>query len=153
MLRKPLRLSQNSVRIAISETVRALQGDKTDKEFAEEWGVSEGTVINARNRNHTIGSESFLRLGKEFGGEGIDTALALIGLRSAPIDTVAIDAGKVPHDVAKCLPLLIERLGDGEWSDEDQRIFEDAGVVHCFLNLADQMREKRDARRLRTVSP
>lgn len=151
MLRNNRRLSQNSVRAAISETVRALQGDKTDQDFAEEWGTSAGTVANARNRNHTLGLEPFLRLGKEYGAAGIDTALSIVGLRAAPLSSVVVDAGKVPHEVAKCLPLLIERLGDGDWSDEDQRAFEEAGIVHCFLNLADKMRERRDERRLRTV--
>lgn len=151
MLSNSPRLSQNSVRQAVSETVRALQGDKTDEDFGGEWGVGKGTVLNARNRNHTLGLESYLRLGKEFKSEGLDTALALIGFRSTPIDSVTIDVSKVPCEVAKCLPTLIERLSDGEWCDNDQRVFEDAGIVHCLLNLADKMREKRDAKRLRSV--
>lgn len=153
MRRNSKLLNQSSVREAVSETVRALQGSATDADFAEDWGVSKGTVINARNRNNTIGLEAFLRLGKEYGGEGVDTALALIGLKSAPTDAVVLDVTAVPCEVAKCVPLLIERLSDGDWSDEDQRAFEEAGVVHCILNLADKMREKRDARRLRSVVP
>lgn len=145
------RLTQTSLREAVSETVRSLQGDKTDEEFAEEWGTSAGSVLNARNRNHTVGLEPFLRLGKEYGPDGVDTALALVGLHSLPINAPVLDISKVPHDVAKCLPLLIERLGDNDWSDDDQVAFEKAGIVHCILNLADQMRERRDARRLRSV--
>lgn len=152
-MRNPPRLTQNSLRTAVSETVRPLQADKTDHEFAEEWGTSAGTVANARNRNHTIGLEAYLRLGKEFGGEGLDTVLALVGRKSAPLNSVIVDTAKVPCEVAKCLPLLIERLSDGEWSDDDQRAFEEAGVVHTLLNLADKMREKRDERRLRSVTP
>jgi hypothetical protein len=150
MLRKT-RLTHNSLREAISSTVRELQGDKTDNEMADEWGTSAGTVANARNKNHTIGLEPFLRLGKEYGPHGVDTALALVGLRSQPMEARVLDISKVPHDVAKCLPLLIERLSDGEWSDDDQVAFERAGIIHTMLDLADQMRDKRDARRLRAV--
>lgn len=151
MLSNKPHFSQNSLRVAIGESVRAIQGGKSDQDFADEWGVGKGTVLNARNRNHTINLEAFMRLGKEYGPDGIDTALKLIGLRSAPLDSVIIDARKVPHDVAKCLPLLMERLMDGDWSDEDQRAFEDAGVVNCILNLSEKMREMRDKRRLRSV--
>lgn len=145
------RLTNNSLREAISTTVRSLQGDKTDIDMADEWGTSPGTVANARNKNHTIGLDAYLRLGKEYGAHGVDTALGLVGLYALPLEATILDISKVPHDVAKCLPVLMERLTDGDWSDEDQAAFEQAGIVHCLLNLADQMREKRDARRLRPV--
>lgn len=147
-----IKLTTNSLREAVSTTVRPLQGEKTDIEFAEEWGTSSGTVANARNKNHTIGLEHFLRLGKEYGTEGVDTILKLVGLRAQRIEARTIDITMVPHDVAKCLPTLIARLSDGEWSDEDQAAFEHAGIVHTLLNLSDTMREKRDARRLRSVA-
>lgn len=147
-----LRLTHNSLREAISSTVRTLQGCKTDCEMADEWGTSPGTVANARNKNHTIGLEPFLRLGKEYGAEGVDTILALVGLRAQRIEARTLDITKVPHDVAKCLPTLIDRLADGDWSDEDQAAFEHAGIVHTLLTLSDTMREKRDERRLRSVS-
>lgn len=145
------RLTHNSLREAVSSTVRSLQAAKSDSDMADEWGVSAGTVANARNRNHTIGLDAFLRLGKEYGAQGVDTSLGLVGLHALPLEAPILDISKVPHDVAKCLPILIERLADGDWSDEDQAAFERAGIVHCLLNLADTMRERRDARRLRPV--
>jgi hypothetical protein len=151
VLRK-FRLTNNTLRDAISSTVRELQEDKTDNEMADEWGTSAGTVANARNKNHTISLEAFLRLGKEYGARGVDTALALAGLRAQPLEANTIDISRVPHDVAKCLPLLIERLSDGEWSDDDQVAFERAGIIHTMLDLADQMKDKRDERRLRQAA-
>lgn len=150
MLRN-IKLTHNSLREAVSTTVRALQVHKTDNEMADEWGTSPGTVANARNKNHTIGLEPFLRLGKEYGVEGVDTCLALVGLRAQRIEARTIDITRVPHDVAKCLPMLIERLADGEWSDEDQAAFERAGIVSTLLDLSEQMCGRRDERRLRAV--
>jgi hypothetical protein len=146
------RLTHNSLRAAVSETVRSLQGGKTDNEFADEWGTSAGTVANARNKNHTIGLEQFLRLGKEYGAEGVDTCLSLVGLKAQRIEARYLDITAIPQSVAECLPMLIDKLRDGEWSDEDQAAFERAGIVHTMLNLADTMREKRDERRLRRVA-
>ena len=146
------RLTHNSLRVAVSETVRHLQGSKTDIEFSEEWGTSAGTVANARNKNHTLGLEAFLRLGKEYGTEGVDTVLALVDLKAQRREARYLDITTVPHEVAKCLPMLIELLADGEWSDEDQAAFERAGIVHTMLNLADTMRNKRDERRLRSAA-
>jgi hypothetical protein len=146
------RLTQNSLRDAISETVRPLQGSKTDKDMADEWGVSAGTVTNARNQYHTIGLEQFLRLGKEYGTEGVDTVLRLVGLKAQRIEARYIDITAIPQSVAECLPLLIDKLRDGEWSDEDQAAFEHAGIVRTLLDLGEQMREKRDERRLRRVA-
>lgn len=150
MLRN-LRLTHNSLREAVSSTVRSLQGDKTDNEMADEWGTSPGTIANARNKNHTIGLEPFLRLGKEYGVEGVDTCLALVGLRAQRIEVKTLDITRVPHDVAKCLPMLIERLSDGEWSDEDQAAFEHAGIVRTLLNLSEQMRDRQVERHLKAV--
>ena len=146
------RLTHNSLRIAVSETVRHLQGSKTDNEMDDEWGTSAGTVANARNQNHTIGLEQFLRLGKEYGAEGVDTILSLVGLKAQRIEARYLDITAIPQSVAECLPMLIDKLRDGEWSDDDQAAFEHAGIVSTLCDLAEQMREKRDRRRLRSAA-
>jgi hypothetical protein len=152
VLNNPVRLSQNSVRQAVAETIADLQAAKTDQEMADEWGVGKGTVLNARNRNHTICLEAFLRLGKEFGSEGVDTALSLAGLKAAPIDKMVLDVSSVPCDVAKCLPLLISLLADGDCSDADVRQLDDADVIDTLAKTAEGLKQRRDRMRLRSVA-
>lgn len=146
------RLTQSSYRQAVSETVRALQGSDTDKDFADAWGTSKGTVLNARNRNHDLCGMALLMLGQKFGSEGLATVLHLIGMKAVSVDSLTLDVSDIPCDVAKCVPLLIQLLGDGHASDMDIHQLDEAGVIESLGKTADMLRTTRDRLRLRVVA-
>lgn len=146
------RLTQSSYQQAVSETVRSLQGDGTDQDMAEAWGVSAGTVGNARNKVGKLSALPLLLLGKEFGPEALGTVLALIGAKAVRSDAVTVDVSSVPCDVAKTLPLLIELFSDGECSTADVRTLDRAGAIDCLGRVADMLRNRRDAMRLESVA-
>lgn len=152
VLGKKPRLTQSAYRQAVAETVVALQGADSDDDMAEAWGVSSGTVGNARNRRNDLSSIPLLQLGGRFGPEHLDTVLSLIGARAVPVDAVTIDVASVPCNVAKVVPLLIELFSDGECCDHDVRTLEKAGAIDCLARVADMLRERRDALRLRSVA-
>lgn len=139
------RLTQNSYRQAVSETVRDLQGSRTDHEMADEWTVSSGSVLNARNKNHDLGGLPLLKLGERFGPEALNTVLALIGARAVCEDAVTVDVAAIPADIARTVPLLIVLLADGECSDGDVRQLHQAGAIDCFSRTADMLRQRLDA--------
>ncbi len=145
------RLTQSAYREAISETVRSLQNGDTDKEMAERWTVSAGTVLNARNKNNDLSGMPLLKLGERFGPDALSTVLALIGAKAVPDDAVTVDVSAVPCDVAGTLPLLIELFRDGECCDGDIRKLDQSGAIDCFLRVADMLRQRRDGMRLRAV--
>lgn len=147
-LRKRPHLTQNSLQSALSETVRGLQGDASDREFADEWRVSEGTVPNVRNRKHTLSLQPFLQLGDTFGPSALDTVLSLIGARAVDREAVTVDVSRVPCDVARVLPLLIELFADGVCCDNDVRTLDKAGAIDCLGSVADMLRDRRDAVRV-----
>ena len=119
--------------------------------MAEEWGVSAGTVGNAQNKNHDLGLMNWLKLGRRFGPAGLNTVLALVGMRAVRDEACLLDVSKVPVELAECLPLLIELLSDGECCDHDVRKLEQAGVISTLARVADVLRQRRDTVRLREV--
>lgn len=147
-----LRLTQSSYRDAVAETVRDLQDGGSDRDMADAWGVSSSTVENARNRKHDLAGISLLKLGERFGPEALDTVLATIGARAVRREAVTVDVGRLPCDVATTLPLLIELFADGDCSVSDIRKLEEAGVVDCFIRVADALRNARDTMRLRPIA-
>ncbi|ABD27141.1 hypothetical protein Saro_2705 [Novosphingobium aromaticivorans DSM 12444] len=151
-LRNRTRLTQTSYRSAVSETVKGIQGADSDREMAEVWGVSSGTVVNARNRNADLSAVSLLRLGERFGPAALDTVLHLIGARAVDREAIAVDVSSIPCDVAGVLPMLIDLFRDGECSDADVRTLERAGAIDCLCGIADMLRNKRDAMRTGSVS-
>lgn len=146
-----VRLTQTSYRDAVSESVRDLQNGATDQDMADAWGVSASTVGNARNRNNDLSAVSLLKIGERFGPEAMDTIMALIGARAVRRDAVTVDVSKVPCDVARTLPLLIELLSDGECCLGDVRKLDDAGAIDCLIRVADMLRDARDRMRLKAV--
>lgn len=143
-----VRLTQSSYRQAVSETVRDLQDGGSDRDMADAWGVSSGTVENARNRKHDLQGVSLLKIGERFGPSALDTVLALINARAVARDTVTVDVSRVPCDVAKTLPLLIELLADGDCNASDVRKLDQAGAIDCLIKVADMLRDARDRMRL-----
>ena len=146
------RLTQTAYQEAVAETVAGLQRASSDAEFAEAWGVSSGTVNNARNRKHDLSALPLLKLGKEFGPAALDTVLRLIGARGVAVDAVTIDVGAIPCDVAKVLPLLIELFADGQCCTDDVRKLDQAGAIDCLGRVTDMLRQRRDEMRLRAVN-
>jgi hypothetical protein len=120
--------------------------------MADAWGVSAGTVGNSRNKNNDLAGISLLKLGEKFGEEALDTILALIGARAIKRERVDIDVSRIPCDVAKTLPLLIELFADGQCSAADVRQLEQAGAIDCLLSVADMLRDARDRLRLASVA-
>lgn len=150
-LRKRPRLTQSAYRAAVSETVRHLQGEDSDQDLADAWGVSAGTVCNARNKKGDLTAIPLLKLGDNFGLDALDTVAALIGGRVVPVDAVALDVSAIPHDVAACLPMLIDCFRDGECSEDDVRTLERAGVIDCLSKVAKMLCQSRDALRVRAA--
>ena len=146
------RLTQTSYQRAVSETVAGLQDGDTDQDMAQAWGVSKGTVLNARNRNHDLSAIPLLKIGERFGLGALDTVMSLIGGRVVGRDEVTVDVSAIPCDVARTLPLLIDLFKDGDCSTADVRTLEQAGAIDCFAKLADMLRNKRDAMRLDAVA-
>lgn len=146
------RLTQSSYRQAVSETVRGLQSDDTDQDMADRWGVSDGTVMNARNRNHDLSGLNLLKLGERFRGEGLNTILALIKMKAVDETAIAIDAADIPCEVAECVPELIKALHDGNVSGEDIHKLDKAGVIDTLCKVAESLRQHRDRIRLRSVA-
>ena len=146
-LRNRSRLTQSSYRTAISETVKAVQGDESDRDVADEWGVSSGTVCNARNKKGDLNAVSLLKLGERFGPQALDSVLSLIGARAVDREAVAIDVSAIPCDVARVLPLMIELFRDGECCADDVRKLDKAGAIDCLSSIADMLRNKRNAMR------
>jgi hypothetical protein len=73
--------------------------------------------------------------------------LSLIGARAVDREAVAVDVSKVPCNVAKVLPLLIELFADGECNDADVRTLDKSGAIECLTSVADMLRDRRDALR------
>jgi len=144
-------LKQSSLRQAIATTVAAHRNGWSEAEMAEEWGVSAGTVGNAQNKNHDLGLMNWLKLGERFGPAGLNTVLALIGMKAVRDSECVIDCAAVPVEIARCVPLLIELLADGDCSDADVRKLEKAGIIGTLSKTADMLRQRRDAVRLREV--
>lgn len=152
-LRNRTRLTQTSYRTAISESVKAVQGGDSDRDIADLWGVSAGTVANARNKTNDLNAVSMLRLGERFGPSALDTVLSLIGARAVDRDAVAIDVSAIPCDVARVLPLLIDLFRDGECCDADVRTLEKSGAIDCLCGIAEMLRNRRDDLRTDNVTP
>lgn len=150
-LRNRSRLTQTAMRSADAETLAALQSGGTDQDIADEWGVSAGTVCNVRNKRHDMTRLNWLRLGERFGPAALDPVLSLIGARAVDREAVTVDVSKVPCDVAKVLPLLIELFADGECSEADVRQLDRSGAIDCLTSVADMLRNRRDE--LRTGEP
>lgn len=145
-------LTQSSYRNAVAETVSGLQGDATDQDMADAWGVSAGTVGNARNRNADLTALPLLKLGQVFGTDALGTVLRLIGAKAVPIDAVHLDVSAIPCDVAATLPTLIRLFADGDASDADIRQLDREGVIDCFAKITDMLEQRRDDLRLRSVA-
>jgi hypothetical protein len=145
------RLKQSSLRQAIATTVAANRNGWSEAEMAEEWGVSKGTVNNAQNKSHDLGLMNWLKLGERFGPAGLNTVLALVGMKAVRDDQCVIDCAVVPVEIAQCLPLLIELLADGDCSDADVRRLEQAGIIGTLARTSDLLRQRRDTVRLREV--
>lgn len=145
------RLKQSSLRQAVATTVAANRNGWSEAEMAEEWGVSAGTVGNAQNKNHDLSLMNLLKLGERFGPAGVNTVLALIGMRAIRDDQCVIDVSAMPVEIAQCVPLMIELLADGDCSDADVHRLEKAGVIATLARTADMLRQRRDSVRLREV--
>lgn len=136
-------LKQSTLRQAFAETVSELRAGASDQDFADEWGACAGTVNNVQNQRHDLSSMLFLKLGERFGARGVNKALALIGLIAAPRESVILDYGKVPLELARALPIVMELLSDGDLSADDMRKLEEAGIAESFIKLGDDLRHRR----------
>lgn len=143
------RLTQSSVLQAVSATVSGCRNGWSDQEMADEWDVSAGTVNNATNKKHEISLTNWLKLGRRFGPDGLNTVLALLRMKAVPLDAVTVDVGRVPFDLASALPLLIELLADDECCDSDVRILDQAGAIDAIGRIADYLRQRREQVRLK----
>lgn len=141
-------LTQTSLRKAVAATVAAHRNGWSDQDMGDEWGVSAGTVNNAQNAAHDLALMNWLKLGKRFGPGGLNTVLALLGVRAIQDTDVVLDVSKVPHDVASLLPVLIELLSDGDCKAADIRKLEEIDAIDRIQKVADFLRQRRDEVRL-----
>lgn len=145
------RLTQSSYRQAVSETVRDLQEAGTDRDMADVWGVSGGTVENARNRKHDLSAMGLLKLGERFGPAALDTVLSLIGAKAVARDDMTVNVGAIPRDIAAMLPMMMDCFADSECCAKDVRKLDEAGVIDRLIEVADMLRSARDKMRLQAV--
>lgn len=147
-------VTQTSYRTAAKATIKALQGDDIDQDFADKWGMSAGTVKTVRNMTNDLSAVPLLNLGTRFGPSALNTVLNLIGAKAVCLETITLtprDIAAIPCNVAATLPTLIRLLADGDASDADIRQLDREGVVDCFMQLADMLQQRRDALRLKVV--
>lgn len=144
-------LNQTSVQVAVAASVAALRNGWSDQDMADEWGVSAGTVNNAQNKRHDLSLMNWLKLGKRFGPSGLNTVLALLGMRAVQESAVVVDVAKVPAELAATLPEMINLLCDGDCKDQDVRALEANGSIDTILKVADFLRQRRDEVRLRAI--
>ena len=154
VLGKSVRLTQNSYREAVSQTVSALAAPEglTDQDMADLLGNSAASVGNARNKKGDLSAVAMLSIGKAFGPESLNTILSLIGAKAVPATAVCCEnVGHIPLKIAEALPLLIALLSDGVCSDSDVRKLEAAGVIDQFINAASILEHRRNEVSLRAV--
>lgn len=86
--------TQSSLRHAIAEIIRGVQLDHklTDKDMAEQIGVSPGTIGNARNEECDLNATTIARIGHRYGAERLDPYAKLYGARNVPLDAGEVDA-------------------------------------------------------------
>lgn len=145
-------LTQSSLQTAIASTVAAHRNGHSDQDMADEWGVSAGTVNNAQNKRHDLALMNWLKLGKAYGPDALNTALALVGAKAVPDDAVTVDVKAVPADIARVLPLLIDLFRDGRCCNADVRTLEQAGAIDTLLTVAEWLRQRRNDVRLEAVA-
>lgn len=78
-------IKQSSLREALAEDLADVQGAKSDPDVASDLGWSAQTVRNVRNRNNTLSLELMLEAAARTEGGFGGKALALAGLRLAPL--------------------------------------------------------------------
>lgn len=152
VLGKLPRLTQNSYREAVSQTISGLAAPEglTDQDMAELIGNSAASVGNARNKKGDMSAVSMLSIGKAFGPEALSTILALIGAKAVPADAICCgNVSHIPVAIAHALPLLITLLGDNECCDGDVRTLDSAGAIDTIIKAASMLERRRNEVRLK----
>jgi DNA-binding Lrp family transcriptional regulator len=90
----PLSLpTQKSLRGAVATIIRDVQRDygETDQETADQLGISDGTVRNARNERADLNAVTIARIGARYGAHYVDPYHRLYGARAENLDRKASD--------------------------------------------------------------
>jgi hypothetical protein len=143
-------LTDNDVRDLVSPELISMCATDGPSRVAIDIGCEEKTVRRARDKETTLKANTTFNLLAR-NGAALDPILAHFGRRSMAVDDVAIDATRVPCDVAACLPLLIDLLRDGDCSDDDTRKLDAAGVIDRLAAAADMLRGKRESLKLKVA--
>lgn len=150
------RLTQNSYRQAVGETVTSLaacNGSLSDQDMADLLGTSAATVGNARNRKGDLNAVTLMSIGRAFGPHALNTVAALIGAKVVPANAMCVeDVSRIPLKIAEALPMLIALLSDGECCDGDVRDLERAGVIDVMIQTANMLSNRREQMRLKAVN-
>lgn len=138
-------LTDNEVRALIAPVLLAWCGEEGQgpSRIALDIGCEEKTVRRARDRETSLkASTIFNMLARD--GAALDPILAHFGRRSTAIEADCLDVASIPHEIAMCLPLLIELLRDGDCSEADTRKLDRAGVIDRLAEVADMLRARRE---------
>lgn len=90
----PLALpTQKLLRGAVATMIRDVQRDygETDQETADQLGISDGTVRNARNERADLNAVTIARIGARYGAHYVDPYHRLYGARAENIDRKTSD--------------------------------------------------------------
>jgi DNA-binding Lrp family transcriptional regulator len=90
----PLALpTQKSLRAAVATIIRDVQRDygETDQETADNLGISDGTVRNARNERADLNAVTIARIGARYGAHYVDPYHRLYGARAAQVESRTSD--------------------------------------------------------------
>lgn len=82
-----------SLRGAVAQMIRDIQRDfrETDLETAENLGISDGTVRNARNERTDLNAVTIAKIGHRYGAHYVDPYHRLYGARAAQLESKRTD--------------------------------------------------------------
>lgn len=85
--------TQKSLRGAVATIIRDIQRDfrETDQETADNLGISDGTVRNARNEKTDLNAVTIARIGHRYGAHYVDPYHRLYGARAHNLSSPEAD--------------------------------------------------------------
>lgn len=80
------RVTKSTVRQAISDIIRNIQGNRSDDALADILGCTGATISNARRQLTTLDAVTIAIIGDEFGVAAINPYLRVMSGRGVPLD-------------------------------------------------------------------
>lgn len=149
VLRDCPRLTQNSYRAAVAGIVNAIKSDfnESDKDVADELGVSPATINNASNKVGDLNAVTLLRIGQRYGLGRLGPVIALIGATVAAADGGSTEDDQLPVCAARGQLFLAEALADKVIDDAE--ILAGAEAIESAFEAFGQLKWRLDGLRAR----